>query len=365
MAKIGDKVRFLNTTGGGTITKIEGKLAWVEDSDGFETPILLHECVVIDEAKQTASLASVDDERAVTANGSRGPAAGGSQGAANTAAAEAPALLDDFEETPEGERLNVVLAFEPDDLKHISDCGLAAFLVNDSNYYLYYTYAIRGEADEWTLRSSGIVEPATQLLIDEFDRTLLPEMERIAVQLIAFKQGKPFKQKNVISVNYRLDTTKFYKLHSFSATDYFDTPVLQLEIVKNDVPYKPLTFDISELEASITEKGRRERQRPVKRNQHNRPNETIEVDLHLVELIDNEAGMSNTDKLHVQLDRFRAVMDENIKRLGARIVFIHGKGEGVLRKALLEELKRRYPRCVAQDASFQKYGFGATMVTIH
>ena len=332
MAKIGDKVRFLNTTGGGTITKIDGKLAWVEDSDGFETPILLHECVVIDEAKQTASLASVGDEPQA-AGGSKGAAAGGSHGQAATAA-PAPALLDDFEETPEGERLNVVLAFEPDDLKHISDCGLAAFLVNDSNYYLYYTYAIRGEADEWTLRSSGIVEPATQLLIDEFDRTLLPEMERIAVQLIAFKQGKPFKQKNVISVNYRLDTTKFYKLHSFSATDYFDTPVLQLEIVKNDVPYKPLTFDISELEASITEK-------------------------------DNEAGMSNTDKLHVQLDRFRAVMDENIKRLGARIVFIHGKGEGVLRKALLEELKRRYPRCVAQDASFQKYGFGATMVTIH
>lgn len=41
MAKIGDTVRFLNTTGGGKITKIEGKMAYV-DEDGFETPVLLN-----------------------------------------------------------------------------------------------------------------------------------------------------------------------------------------------------------------------------------------------------------------------------------------------------------------------------------
>ena len=38
--------------------------------------------------------------------------------------------------------------------------------------------------------------------------------------------------------------------------------------------------------------------------------------------------------------------------------------DGVLRKALLDELKRKYPDCRHQDASFQEYGFGATMVTI-
>ena len=47
-----------------------------------------------------------------------------------------------------------------------------------------------------------------------------------------------------------------------------------------------------------------------------------------------------------------------------KIVFIHGKGDGVLRKALLDELKRKYSTCRYQDASFQEYGFGATLVTI-
>ena len=32
---------------------------------------------------------------------------------------------------------------------------------------------------------------------------------------------------------------------------------------------------------------------------------------------------------------------------------------------LVLELKKKYPRCQAQDASFREYGFGATQVTIH
>ena len=49
---------------------------------------------------------------------------------------------------------------------------------------------------------------------------------------------------------------------------------------------------------------------------------------------------------------------------GKKIVFIHGKGEGVLRNAIMQEIRRKYPKCLSQDASFQKYGFGATMVII-
>lgn len=46
MAKIGDTVRFLNSVGGGRIVRIDGNIAYV-DEDGFETPVLLKECVVV------------------------------------------------------------------------------------------------------------------------------------------------------------------------------------------------------------------------------------------------------------------------------------------------------------------------------
>ena len=108
----------------------------------------------------------------------------------------------------------------------------------------------------------------------------------------------------------------------------------------------------------------KQNRRPVQRHEKHK-GEIIECDLHIGELVDTTAGMSNADMLNLQLDKFREVMNANIKRAGAKIVFIHGKGEGVLRKALLDELRRKYPRCEAQDASFREYGFGATLVKIH
>ena len=46
---IGDKVRFLNTTGGGKIAGFQGKdLVLVCDDDGFEIPTLRSEIVVIE-----------------------------------------------------------------------------------------------------------------------------------------------------------------------------------------------------------------------------------------------------------------------------------------------------------------------------
>lgn len=76
-------------------------------------------------------------------------------------------------------------------------------------------------------------------------------------------------------------------------------------------------------------------------------------------------GMGNAEILNYQLDKFREVMEKYKTKREQKIVFIHGKGDGVLRKALIDELKRKYSNCRYQDASFQEYGFGATMVTIN
>ena len=90
----------------------------------------------------------------------------------------------------------------------------------------------------------------------------------------------------------------------------------------------------------------------------------IVKDLHANQLIDNTNGLSANDIFQYQLDTFNQIMQENIKKKGQKIVFIHGKGNGVLRKELLKQLKTKYPTCYVQDASFQEYGYGASMVTI-
>ena len=80
--------------------------------------------------------------------------------------------------------------------------------------------------------------------------------------------------------------------------------------------------------------------------------------------MDNTNGLSNADMLNLQIDRFTEVMQQYLPYPGTRIVFIHGKGEGVLRQALMKELTHRFKGHDVSDASFREYGFGATQVTI-
>lgn len=88
------------------------------------------------------------------------------------------------------------------------------------------------------------------------------------------------------------------------------------------------------------------------------------MDLHADALLPTLSGLSARDILDYQLKVFRETLDAHLRRRGTKIVFIHGKGEGVLRAALVKTLKSHYRSCRWQDASFQEYGYGATLVTI-
>jgi len=352
---VNDIVRFLNDVGGGRVTRIDGKTVYVEDEDGFERPALERDLVVVGQAGGANAYERAPQVRTRLVEPDK-PAPRPAQ----------PEPVLPVEETPEGEVLNVVLAYEARELKHLPTTTFYASLVNDSNYYLYFCYMTRGDdaTGEWTTRYHGVVEPNIQVQLEEFGHDDLNNMTHIAVQYIAFKHGKGFKLKNPALVEQRLDVTKFYKLHCFHDNPYFEVPVIAVEIVTNDRPARAMHIDSGELERAMQEKKRADRphRRPVVKRQDN--NGIVVQDLHIGALMDNMTGMTPAAILEYQLDKFREVMDDNIMKRGQRIVFIHGKGEGKLRMHLLEELKRRYPRCTAQDASFREYGFGATQVTI-
>ena len=87
-----------------------------------------------------------------------------------------------------------------------------------------------------------------------------------------------------------------------------------------------------------------------------------EVDLHIHELIDSEKGMSNYDKLSLQLKTVQRELELAIAKRQQKIIFIHGRGEGVLKKEL-RILCSKYP-VEYHDASYTEYGMGATEVII-
>lgn len=345
--KIGDKVRFLNTTGGGIIKGFQGKdIVLVEDEEGFDIPVLMREVVVIEPSNdmQVRQVAK--------------PTIGIQQEVPTKTKVEEEYKV---EETKEGEQLTVHLAYLPIDIKNLSTTAFECYLINDSNYYLSYNYMSRLESG-WMSRNTGIIEPNTKLFLEEFSKDILNDIEHICLQFFAYKKGKPFAIKNPYSVEARIDTVKFYKLHSFRENDYFEDEAIIYPIARRDLAERELTVSAEEIELAMKQKEhQRPRIQPIARKEKNT---ILEIDLHAVELLDNTNGLSSGEILEYQLTKFRETMEESKKNKGQKIVFIHGKGDGVLKNAILKELSTKYKSAYYQDASFREYGYGATMVTI-
>lgn len=352
--KIGDKVRFLSEVGGGVVAGFQGKnIVLVEDEDGFQIPTSITDVVVIDNDDynikpevQTPSTVKDDDE--------------------DYDPADRPITFTaEPEERKGGDALSVYLGFVPVDIKEITNTKFEVYLINDSNYYIDFTY-LTVEGTSWNLRSRGTVEPNTKLFIEEFGREVLNELERVAVQFVAYKKDKGFLIKPTVDTQLRIDTVKFYKLHTFQENDFFEQAALIYTLIENDKPVRPLVVDAKKLKIEMARKVSADNKSKtiVQHARKKAKDEPVVVDLHASEILDTIAGMSPADILNYQLDLFKKTMDSYMGKHGTKIVFIHGKGEGVLRHAIIHELNYRYKNCPYQDASFQEYGYGATQVTI-
>lgn len=403
--KIGDKVQFLSDIGGGKIAGFQGKdIALVEDEDGFQIPTPISDLVVMSSGDEYSSSKSVQKKSGVEDSvESADPDTFNMSVKAKINAFSADAIEDEeeydaadrditykakVEERKGGNVLNLYYAFVPEDVKNFSKSTFACYLINDSNYYVHYLYmSIEGQS--FKLRGEGELEPNTKVYIESFALDQLNEIDRVRFQLLSFKRDKDFVAKPVCDVQFRIDKVKFYKLHTFQPSEFFDEPALLYPVVKNDdvAQLKPVEADkliyveednsnavkpkkgnlnnVSVNEQAYNKLKGLEKLNTSKHAQSKKSNDDVlVVDLHADKLLETTVGMGTADILNYQLDFFRRTLEENKHNKGRRIVFIHGKGEGVLRHAIVNELRYRYKNYPYQDASFQEYGYGATQVTI-
>lgn len=388
--EIGDKVRFLSESGGGVIAGFQGKnIVLVEDEDGFQIPTPINDVIqVIDDDYSTGKVV-----------GSTLPKPTSVKNALTSSAPDdEEETIDDDPSTKEisfrapaeerkgGNLLSCYLAFVPMDMKDMTHTRFESYFVNDSNYYVRFTY-LSAEGNSWKLKSSMEVEPNTKEFIEEFGKEDLNDLGHVAIQLLSYKRDKSFMLKPTIDVQFRIDTVKFYKLHTFQENDFFELPALLYTIVENDKVTRPLVVDSKQLKEEMYQKEPKDHIEVTKADEkksdnyvrrynarkqtgnpfqlkHRGDEDIVVVDLHAHELLDTTTGMSAIDILNFQLQKFRDTLQQYKDKKGQRIVFIHGKGEGVLRRALINDLNYRYKKYQYQDASFQEYGYGATQVTI-
>jgi len=335
--KAGDIVRFLNISGGGTVSRVEGKLAFVEDEDGFEVPVIVHELVVIKDEKPSNSQSSEQIEEEVEEES-----------------------YEYTEEEGGDDDPRFYVAFLPGEKKGVESGHLRIQLVNDSNYFAYYTVSKKQKDETLELQFNGLIEPNTKISLDKM--TVLQLDDRIwKISIMMFKKGKAYKELPAVSTEMKIKAARFFKENSFADNDYYHEKAVLMPVIKGDFEKKLEQLTQKDVDQVLREK----EAKPVRKKYAKRDEPGIlEVDLHIDELIDTTAGLSKGEILNIQVDKFKQVMKDNAKFKGKKLVFIHGVGTGTLKNEIRRLLERQYKQHNYQDASFREYGYGATMVII-
>lgn len=344
--KIGDKVKFLNATGGGIVRKIiDSRLVSVAIEGGFEIPVQASELLVIDPVNAGARFFhesfDVKDEPGTATPGeppSEGPE-------------DLPAHIIHSRRSED-----LYLAFVPHDQKWLITGHLDVFLINNTSYDVLYNYFRKEEEGNWTGMDYGSLLAGTRWLIATITRDELPLWTDGCLQFLFHKQVT----KNVpppFNADFSITGKKFYSEQNYRESVYIEGKGIIVKIAT-------LTWENNEKveRKPVVQTGNR---RPVTSDdfisKHKTGEREAEVDLHIHELVDDYTGFEKVEILEYQKNYFLRCLESAIASGYLKVTFIHGVGNGVL-KGVLEDILKKQEGIEVFDAPLQKYGAGAIEV---
>ena len=193
--KTGDKVKFLNDVGGGTIVSfIDKNTAMVSTGDGFDIPVLLKELLKIEERKETVS-----ENRPVL-----------------EARIEDPTEPQEEEDDYQVEDEEIAMAFTLDPLKSV----INAYLINSSTYHIYFVLSQAKEGEE-LIFSHGMLEPDTKISLGRFVTPNVDDVIRLNAGLL-FYGNQFFRYLKPGAVSLKIDPSAIYSGKSLAENDYLD-----------------------------------------------------------------------------------------------------------------------------------------------
>jgi len=346
--KIGDKVRYLNAKGGGVVAKIlNAQLVEVCDESGFNIPFQKSELVKIEEK----SFNSIQNTSKPII-----------QAPVKQAEVTRHQLIPSSDNDIDGNDYpKLYLAFVQDPENQNS---IELYLINDCNYHFIYTISTKNDKLAEIVEINTI-ESNTKEFITSYKKDSMQESKHFIVQGTFFKKKK-YKPQQPVFKEISISAVKFFKDGCFKENDFFDEPALIETIYE-----RTLADDVREIDGKTFQKvvftkelSDKKASQPSRKENKEEKNFVREVDLHIHELVEDERGLTPGDKLEIQIKHFEQELNKAIVGNEKRIVFIHGVGNGVLKLKIKSILETKYSKLQFQDASFQKYKFGATMVIL-
>lgn len=309
--KIGDKVRFTHGKEEGRIVKIiDAKQVEVEIEDGFRIPALKMELVVV--AAEESHIAFGVEE-------------------------------SDISTTPYKWN-GLYIAFT-----QFNDQTYELNLVNDTSYK---TYFVIGEEKDSSYRGvfSGFVEKESFVKLSEVNIKDFDNWPEFVIQLLFFAYGESEFHSPLLK-KLRFRSASFFKSKKLAPVINKEAYLFRLDLDAMKIDAKALEENMTEGKVTINSK-----------SMINKPSR--EIDLHIEKLTDQHAGMSNTAMLTLQLSTFQNNFDNALATGMDEIIFIHGVGNGVLKKEIHKILSNNKGIKFFQDAQKEKFGYGATLVRL-
>jgi hypothetical protein len=303
--KPGDYIRFIHAKEEGRITRAFGPNEWeVETTDGFRIPVMASEIVKV-ASPETASEEDTQD-KIKKATG----------------------------------RQMAVVAF--------NDQAFDLYLVNDSKSICHYTLFE-------TSKNTGVIKGIGHGIINAFTAESITRLswqqlqdEAHGILQLCFYENAPEVLPSPVELRFKI--TGIQVLRSS-----------QLIPLLNKKGYLfPIESPAGSRKETVTT--------PAPRAD---TDQTIhitaaqdEVDLHIEKLIPEHSTLNAAEMLRLQLDTFEKHLDLAIAHGRSEIIFIHGIGNGILKSELHKRLGRNKQVASFSDARKEKFGYGATLVSL-
>ncbi|MGI8892582.1 MAG: DUF2027 domain-containing protein [Bacteroidia bacterium] len=327
--RIGDKVRFLNESGGGTVTSLpSGGTVGVTTDDGFEIPYHVSQLILVSRGNDAPD----EEEEIEKYTGKE--------------------LI--FEKLTKEE--GIYLGFVTEGTTPMTS-EIEFYLINKTNYSVQYVVSRKDGLKQKLIRT-GNTGAKSEEYVDTFIGKNAAVLEQVLVQLLFYNETV-FTARQPLFKTLQINTLRLQ-----SPEYYKEQQGLKLQVIAVAEP--PRKEDPRELLSHVDEY-RKDKTRTGKKLSDADHDFTLlmgadeVVDLHIESLTDDYTGMSNAEIVNLQLSAFRQAMDKAILSRLHKVTFIHGVGKGKLKEEIRRELNH-YPGASYRNAPMHKFGFGATEV---